>query len=101
VIGLNLGNSLDHLRLQLAFKATRGAGIRRSLPCARDPRLYRSRLPGVEKGGDASGIFGVVSDLIMATGPSLSGLVRSGLWRSIFLANLQFCVLTAFVVLTS
>jgi len=47
----------------------------------------------------AFGIVGVVSGVAMALGPSLGGIIASGLgWRWIFLANLPFCVLIALVV---
>jgi len=47
----------------------------------------------------AFGIVGVVSGVAMALGPSLGGIIGSGLgWRWIFLANLPFCVLIALVV---
>ncbi|AMJ59006.1 MFS transporter [Bosea sp. PAMC 26642] len=47
----------------------------------------------------AFGIVGVVSGVAMALGPSLGGMIGSGLgWRWIFLANLPFCILIALVV---
>jgi MFS family permease len=47
----------------------------------------------------ALGLAGVVSGGAMALGPSLGGLIASGLgWRWIFLANLPLCLLIALVV---
>lgn len=44
----------------------------------------------------AFGIVGVVSGVAVALGPSLGGIIGSGLgWRWLFLANLPFCVLAA------
>lgn len=53
--------------------------------------------PGVR--ARAFGIVGVVSGVAMALGPSLGGVIGSGLgWRWIFLANLPFCALIALAV---
>lgn len=47
----------------------------------------------------AFGIAGVASGVAMALGPSLGGLIGSGLgWRWIFFANLPFCALITFLV---
>lgn len=47
----------------------------------------------------AFGIVGVVSGVAMALGPSLGGIIGSGLgWRWIFLANLPLCLLIALAV---
>lgn len=47
----------------------------------------------------AFGVVGVVSGVAMALGPSLGGIIGSGLgWRWIFLANLPLCLLIALVV---
>ena len=47
----------------------------------------------------AFGIVGVVSGVAMALGPSLGGIIGSGLgWRWIFLANPPLCALLAIVV---
>ena len=55
------------------------------------------RAPGAR--ARAFGVVGVVSGVAMALGPSLGGIIGSGLgWRWIFLANLPFCVLLALTV---
>ncbi|MGU3466298.1 MFS transporter [Methylobacterium sp. C33D] len=47
----------------------------------------------------AFGIAGVASGVAMALGPSLGGMIGTGLgWRWIFLANLPFCALIALAV---
>ena len=47
----------------------------------------------------AFGVVGVVSGVAMALGPTLGGIIGSGLgWRWIFLANLPICILVALVV---
>jgi EmrB/QacA subfamily drug resistance transporter len=55
--------------------------------------------PEARMRGRALGIIGVVSGVAMALGPSLGGLIGSGLgWRWIFLINLPLCALIAFAV---
>jgi MFS family permease len=55
--------------------------------------------PAPETRFRAFGVVGVVSGVAMALGPSLGGIIGSGLgWRWIFLANLPFCVLIAIAV---
>ncbi|WP_139234177.1 MFS transporter [Methylobacterium pseudosasicola] len=55
--------------------------------------------PAPEGRARAFGIAGVASGVAMALGPSLGGLIGSGLgWRWIFLANLPVCVLITLLV---
>ncbi len=47
----------------------------------------------------AFGLAGIVSGAAMAVGPSLGGIVAASLgWRWIFLANIPFCLLAAWIV---
>ncbi|WP_436168125.1 MFS transporter [Bosea sp. LjRoot9] len=61
--------------------------------------LIASAFPAPGPRARAFGIVGVVSGVAMALGPSLGGMISSGLgWRWIFLANLPFCILIGLVV---
>ncbi len=61
--------------------------------------LIASAFPAPGPRARAFGIVGVVSGVAMALGPSLGGVISSGLgWRWIFLANLPFCILIGLVV---
>ncbi|KTS04765.1 MFS transporter permease [Methylobacterium radiotolerans] len=55
--------------------------------------------PKPEARARAFGIAGVASGVAMALGPSLGGIIGTGLgWRWIFLANFPFCILIALAV---
>ncbi|MCJ2132284.1 MFS transporter [Methylobacterium sp. E-045] len=55
--------------------------------------------PEPEARARAFGIAGVASGVAMALGPTLGGIIGTGLgWRWIFLANLPFCALIALAV---
>lgn len=61
--------------------------------------LTASAYPDPADRARAFGLAGIVSGAAMAVGPTLGGIVAAWLgWRWIFLANLPFCVLAAWIV---
>jgi EmrB/QacA subfamily drug resistance transporter len=61
--------------------------------------LTASAYPDPAHRARAFGLAGIVSGAAMAIGPTLGGLVAAWLgWRWIFLANLPFCLLAAWIV---
>ncbi len=61
--------------------------------------LTASAYPDPKDRARAFGLAGIVSGVAMAIGPSLGGAIAAWLgWRWIFLANLPFCLLAAWIV---
>ncbi len=61
--------------------------------------LIASAYPDPKYRARAFGLAGIVSGIAMAVGPTLGGAVAAWLgWRWIFLANLPFCLLAAWIV---
>lgn len=61
--------------------------------------LIASAYPAPADRARAFGLAGIVSGVAMAVGPTLGGAVAACFgWRWIFLANLPFCVLAAWIV---
>ena len=61
--------------------------------------LTASAYPDPADRARAFGLAGIVSGAAMAVGPTLGGIVAAWLgWRWIFLANLPFCLLAAWIV---
>lgn len=61
--------------------------------------LIASAYPEPADRARAFGVAGIVSGIAMAVGPTLGGAVAAWFgWRWIFLANLPFCVLAAWIV---
>ncbi|HQS16883.1 MFS transporter [Reyranella sp.] len=61
--------------------------------------LTASAYPDPADRARAFGLAGIVSGAAMAVGPTLGGIVAASLgWRWIFLANLPFCLLAAWIV---
>ena len=61
--------------------------------------LTASAYPDPADRARAFGLAGIVSGAAMAVGPSLGGIVAASLgWRWIFLANIPFCLLAAWIV---
>jgi len=61
--------------------------------------LIASAYPDAKDRARAFGLAGIVSGVAMAVGPTLGGAVAAWLgWRWIFLANLPFCLLAAWIV---
>ncbi len=61
--------------------------------------LTASAYPDPADRARAFGLAGIVSGAAMAIGPTLGGMVAAWLgWRWIFLANLPFCLLAAWIV---
>lgn len=83
--------------LFLAARAVQGGGA--AFLVTGTFALIATAFPAPGARARAFGIVGVVSGVAMALGPSLGGIIGSGLgWRWIFLANLPFCVLIALAV---
>ena len=61
--------------------------------------LTASAYPDPADRARAFGLAGIVSGAAMAVGPTLGGMVAASLgWRWIFLANIPFCLLAAWIV---
>ena len=61
--------------------------------------LIASAYPDPANRARAFGLVGIVSGSAMAIGPTLGGIVAAWLgWRWIFLANIPFCLLAAWIV---
>lgn len=61
--------------------------------------LIASAYPDPKYRARAFGLAGIVSGMAMAVGPTMGGAVAAWLgWRWIFLANLPFCLLAAWIV---
>lgn len=81
----------------LAARAIQGVGA--AFMATGGTALVATAFPNVALRARAFGVIGVLSGVAMALGPTLGGFLAAWLgWRSIFFANVPFCLALAFAV---
>jgi len=81
------------LPVLIAARALQGVGASALLPCSLS--LIVQQFPDPRQRAHALGIWGGIASIGMAAGPVVGGaLIALATWRSIFLVNIPFCVIT-------